>query len=114
MQNNEIIKLLEQTSKNLEKNNIKAFVAKTKEEVVPLIKNLISKGDTISNGGSESLKHCNAFELLKNGDYNYLDRNKEGLTPDQIRDVYIKSFGADAYFCSCNAVTEDGVRNNFV
>lgn len=108
----EIKRKLEATSENLEKNNIQAFIIDTKNEVVPLIKNLISKGETVANGGSESLVQCGVIELLKNGNYNYLDRSLSTLTPQQKREIEIKTFGADTYFCSSNAITESGELYN--
>ena len=34
------------------------------------------------------------------------------LSGDEIKEIYRKSFGADAYFCSTNAITEDGELYN--
>ncbi|MCC8072718.1 MAG: lactate utilization protein [Clostridiales bacterium] len=101
---------IEKTMKNLEKNGMKPFFVQTKEDVVPLIKTLISKGDSVSNGGSESLKQTGVFDLLKNGDYNFIDRT--GLDGEELRQSYIASFGCDDYFCSSNAVTENGELYN--
>ena len=56
----------------LEKNNMKAYYAETKEEVVPLIKTLLNKGETVSNGGSETLFETGVFsEILESGDYDF-------------------------------------------
>ncbi len=103
-------KYIETTMKNLEKNNMKAFYCESREEVLPLIETLIQKGESVSNGGSETLKQCGVFDLLKNGDYDFIDR--AGLTGDAVRKAYIKAFGCDTYFCSSNAVTERGELYN--
>ncbi len=104
-------KFIEKTVTNLERNNIKAFYVKNKNEVVPLIKTLITKGETISCGGSMSLKECGINdEILNSGDYDFVDRT--GLTGDALRECYGRAFMADTYFCSSNAVTEEGQLYN--
>lgn len=98
---------IEKTMKALERNNMKPFYVEAKEDVVPLIKTLLTKGETVANGGSESLKQAGVFEqILESGDYNFVDRR--GLTGDAVRESYIKAYGSDTYFCSSNAITEDG------
>jgi hypothetical protein len=72
---------------------------------------LIEKGETVANGGSQSLVECGVFEqILETGDYNFVDRR--GLKGDDIRASYIKAYGSDTYFCSSNAVTERGELYN--
>ena len=53
------------TMENLQKNGMKPFYVKTKDEVVPLIKTLVEKGSSVSHGGSETLKQTGIVELLK-------------------------------------------------
>lgn len=101
---------IEKTMKSLEKNNIKAFFVESKEDVVPLVKTLINKGESVSNGGSQSIKDAGVIDLLKSGDYDFIDRT--GLEGEDIRQAYIKAFGCDTYFCSSNAVTENGELYN--
>ncbi|MCR5207854.1 MAG: lactate utilization protein [Eubacterium sp.] len=103
-------KHIETTMKNLEKNGIKAFYCETKKEVTPLIETLIEKGESVSNGGSVSLAQCGVFRLLKNGDYDYIDRSQ--YPPENVREAYLKAFACDTYFCSSNAVTERGELYN--
>ena len=54
---------------------------------------------------------CSIY-FLRKGDYQLLDRYKEGLTPSDIKEVFRKSFFADAYLTSSNAVTEKGELYN--
>lgn len=98
------------TMENLQKNGMKPFYVKTKEEVVPLIKTLVEKGSSVSHGGSETLKQTGVIELLKNGDYDYIDRS--GLEGEELRQSYIRAFGCDTYFSSSNAVTMNGELYN--
>lgn len=101
---------IKKTIKNLEKNNMKPYFVETKEEVLPLIKTLVKKGESISHGGSETLKQIGAIDLFKSGDYDYIDRS--GLEGEELRQSYIKAFGCDTYFTSSNAVTENGELYN--
>lgn len=101
---------LRKTITNLEKNGFKPYFVESRADVVPLIKTLISKGESVSNGGSESLKACGVFDLIKNGDYDFIDRT--GLEGEELRQSYIRAFGCDTYFCSSNAITENGELYN--
>lgn len=105
-------KQIEKTIKNLKKNNMAAYYCETSEDARELVKTLIKKGDTISSGGSVTLKETGILDLIKSKDYNYLDRSKPGLTKEEVEAVYKETFGADAYFCSSNAVTTDGYLYN--
>ncbi len=101
---------IKKTMANLEKNNMKPYFVETKEEVVPLIKTLIADGESVSHGGSETLKEIGAIELLKSGNYDYIDRS--GLEGEELRQSYIRAFGCDTYLTSVNAVTENGELYN--
>ena len=101
---------IETTMKNLEKNGMKPYYAETKEDVLPLVKSLLQKGDSVSHGGSVTLAQCGVYDLLANGDYDYIDRSK--YTPENMREAYLKAFGCDTYLTSSNAVTERGELYN--
>lgn len=99
---------MKELMENLRRNNMEPYYVEKAEDVVPLVKTLIKDGETVSSGGSMSLKQTGVTDLLKSGKYNFLDRTQEGLTPDDIREIYMKTFGADTYFASANAVTKNG------
>lgn len=103
-------KYIEITMQNLDKNGIKPFYVETKEEVVPLVKTLIKEGEIVSNGGSVTLAQTGVSAFLECGDYDFVDRR--GLEGEALRDSYIRAFGADSYFCSSNAVTQNGELYN--
>ena len=94
--------------KALEKNNIKGFYCETSKDAVALVKGMLFKGATITRGGSESVKQSGVFDLINCGDYNFLDRTKKGITPEEEMQSYKETVGGDFYFCSANAVTRDG------
>ena len=95
-----------------EKNNMSVYYADKKEDVLPIVRSLINKGDKITVGGSMSLFETGVIDLLKSGDYVYYDRYEEGLTPEKIREIYVKAFDCDVYFSSTNAITVNGELYN--
>ncbi len=105
----DILKVL---GKALEKNGMETFYAKTKEDVLNIVKTLIPKNATVGAGGSSTLRECGILELLKTGDYNYLDRHKEGLTRKEAYQILKQSLTAEYYLSSTNAVTLDGQLYN--
>lgn len=101
-------KKIERTIESLEKNNMKGYYAKNNEDLLNLIKSIAKEGEVVSVGGSISLFETKVIDLLRSGRYEFLDRYKEGLTPNDIKEIYRKSFSCDTYFASANAITEDG------
>ena len=107
-----IDKKIEKTIANLKANNMEAYFCRTKEDAKSLAETLIVPGDTIASGGSVSLVETGIIDLVKKSRYNYLDRSREGITPEEIDKVYRDAFSADVYFTSTNAVTENGELYN--
>ena len=101
-------KKIEKTINNLKKNNIKGYYVKDNDELINLIKDIAKEGEVVSVGGSMSLFESKVIELLRSGRYEFLDRYKKDLTQEDIKEIYRKSFFADTYFASANAITEDG------
>lgn len=99
----QIKKLME----NIKRNNMQPFYAENSAEAVNIVRGLLEKGDVISCGGSVTLQESKVMDLMCSGDYNFLDRSL-AKTPEETRDVYLRTFGADAYLTSCNAITEQG------
>ena len=108
---NEIIRLrMEKTKNALENNNMTAYTVKTKEEAADIVRSLLKKGDVIASGGSVTLNQCGITDIIKSPDYIYLDRNS--VAPDKTAEIFRKSFSADVYLCSSNAITENGELYN--
>lgn len=102
--NEKINKVLE----NLKKNNMEAYYVDKKEDVLELVKTLVPKGATVAAGGSVTLNETGVMDYIKNGEFNYLDRNKPGLSKEEMNNVCIEALACDVYFSSSNAITEDG------
>ncbi|MGN1412491.1 MAG: lactate utilization protein [Oscillospiraceae bacterium] len=103
-----IEKRIEKVGKALEKNNMVFYYAKDVSEAQNIVKSLLKDGETIANGGSMSLNECGIMDILRSGNYNFLDREKF----EDKRELYLKSFYADSYLCSANAITENGELYN--
>ena len=103
---------IEKTMENLRKNNMAAYYIETKKEALDLVTSLVKKGETVGVGGSVTLNEAGVLELLRNGDYNFLDRYKEGLSREEVTEIFKKSFFADSYIVSTNALTEEGELYN--
>ena len=96
----------------LRKNRMMAEYVPSKEDVVPLIKTLLQEGCTIGTGGSRTLDETGVTEYLRNGNYEFYDRNNPAISPEERAILTAKSATADVYFCSSNAVTEQGELYN--
>ena len=103
---------IDKTMENLRRNKMEPYFCETSADARELVKTLINKGDTISSGGSVTLKQTGVYDIITSSDYNYLDRSREGITPEEIEEVYRKTFCADAFFTSTNALTENGELYN--
>ncbi len=100
------------TIESLNKNNMNGYLVNTNEELIEKIKELVGEGATVSCGGSVSLFETGVMDHLRSGRYKFLDRYEEGLSKEEITNIFKESFFADTYFASSNAVTEDGKLYN--
>ena len=101
---------IKNVGEKLKKNNMEFYYAETRNDVCSIVESLINEGDVITNGGTMTMKECGLSELLSSPKYKYLDRSK--MSPEEVADLYIKTFSADVYISSSNAITEDGVLYN--
>ena len=100
--------MIEKVLENIRKNRMEAYFVPTKEDVLPLVKELVAEGATVSNGGSVTLKETGISDLLHSGYYTYADRTAPGISNEDKERIEREAFFADAYFCSANAITEQG------
>ncbi len=102
---------IRRTMAALEKNNMHAYYAPSSADAVKIVESLLHEGDTISCGGSVTLDATGIKALMRSGKYNFLDR--EAVATDAERQViYRKTFSADAFLTSSNAITENGELYN--
>lgn len=103
---------VKRTMENLEKNNMEAYYVEEFPALIEKIEELINPGDTVSVGGSMTLFETGIIDYLRCGKYEFLDRYKPGLKPEEIKEIFRKSFFANNYFTSTNALTEAGELYN--
>jgi L-lactate utilization protein LutB len=99
---------VERTIKALEKNNMEAVFIASMDELLPTVRSLLKAGEKVAVGGSMSLNETGVSELLRSGEYTFLDRHKPGLSPSEVEKILLESFSVDSYLASVNAVTEHG------
>ena len=103
---------INRTIEALKKNNMNGYYAKNRDEVIKLIEDIVAEGSKVAVGGSETLSELGVLEYLRSGRYDFLDRYKAGLTPEEVTNIFKQSFLADAYLSGCNAITENGELYN--
>jgi hypothetical protein len=105
-------KQIERTILNLNKHNIDAFYLDNEHNLLEKLTELIPSGSTVGIGDSMTLFQTGVIDFLRNGNYNFLDKYKEGITGEEKKALYIRNFSADTFMASSNAVTEDGELYN--
>lgn len=98
---------MERIIKALENNNIEAHYFKTKGEICEFVKALLPKNATISSGGSQSLIDSGVIDIITGKNYDYIDRFAPKTEAEERR-MIADYFTADYFFCSANAITENG------
>lgn len=107
-----IQKRVERVIKSLEKNNMVGYYVEDEKEALDKIKELLKEETITTAGGSRSLFEIGVIDFLRKGNYNFLDRDKEGITKEECEKIYRDAFYADTYLCSTNAITEEGELYN--
>jgi len=97
---------------NLEKHNMKGHFVNNIEALETLIAQLVPPNSTIAVGGSQTLFETGILDWIRTNNYHFYDRYAPGLTAEDIKEIHRKAFTADAYFCSVNAITENGELYN--
>ena len=101
--------LLAQTViKGLESRNMKGYYAGSKEEALKIALDLIPKGSSISMGGCMSAREIGLTDALKNGEYDFIDRDAY----EDGRQAMLKAYDADYFLAGANGMTQDGVIVN--
>jgi L-lactate utilization protein LutB len=94
--------------KGLESRNMSGYYAANKEEALKKALEIIPEGSTVTMGGAMSVHEIGLSDALKNGNYNFIDRDKY----EDKRAAMLAAYDADVFLSSANAMTEDGVLIN--
>lgn len=92
----------------LKRNNMDAYYVHTSTEAKDLVESMLVPGSIVTIGGSVTLTETGIEGLLKSGKYEFLDRARPGITPEESHAVMRQAFNADTYVIGANAVTEEG------
>ncbi|MBR3184297.1 MAG: lactate utilization protein [Firmicutes bacterium] len=100
--------LSQKVIKGLNSRNMTGYYAKDKEEALKLALELIPEGSTVTMGGAMSAHEIGLVKVLKEGNYNFIDRDDY----EDKRAAALLAYDADVFLSSTNAMTEDGVLVN--
>jgi L-lactate utilization protein LutB len=94
--------------KGLESRNMTGYYAATKEEALKKALELIPEGSSVTMGGAMSAHEIGLVEAVKNGYYNFIDRD----AMEDKRAAMLAAYDADVFLSSVNAMTQGGVLVN--
>ena len=100
--------LAQKVIKGLESRNMTGYYAATREEALSQALSLIPEGSSVTMGGGMSVYEIGLVSALKEGNYNYIDR--EAMTDK--RAAMLAAYDADFFLASANAMTDDGILIN--
>ena len=100
--------LAQKVMKGLESRNMTAYYAASKEEALAKALEIIPEGSSIGMGGCMSAIEIGLVDVLKEGNYNFIDRDNAS----DPRKAMLDAYDSDVFLVSANAITEDGVIVN--
>ena len=100
--------LAQKVIKGLASRNMTGYYAADRQEALKQALELIPEGSTVTMGGGMSVHEIGLVQMLVDGDYNFIDRDK--MTDK--RAAMLAAYDADVFLMSANAMTEDGILVN--
>ncbi len=100
--------LSEKVINGLNSRNMTGYYAPTKEEALKKALSLIPEGSSVTMGGAMSAHEIGLVDALKEGNYDFIDRDAY----EDKRKAMLMAYDADFFLSSCNAITEDGILVN--
>ncbi len=100
--------LAQKVIKGLESRNMTGYYAADKEEAVKIALGMIAEGSSVTMGGAMSAHEIGLVDALKEGNYNFIDRDAY----EDKRAAMLAAYDADFFLTSANAMTEDGIIVN--
>ncbi len=94
--------------KNFKKRNIEAFYCEDSASALALAMDLMKDGGTVGKGGTETVREVGLLDAVKSAEHlTFIDR-ETAKTPEEKKDIYIKTMQCDYFLTSSNAITVDG------
>ena len=100
--------LAETVIKGLRSRNMTGYYAHSKDEALSIALSLIPEKSSVTMGGGMSVHETGLVEALKQGDYNFIDRD----AMEDKRAAMLMAYDADFFLSSANAITNDGIIVN--
>ena len=100
--------LAQKVIKGLASRNMTGYYAADREEALKTALSLIPEGSSVTMGGAMSAHEIGLVDALKNGNYDFIDRDAY----EDKRAAMLAAYDADVFLASANAMTEDGVLVN--
>lgn len=100
--------LAQKVIKGLASRNMTGYYAASADEAKKIALDLIPEGASITMGGGMSVHEIGLVDALKEGNYNFIDRDQAS----DKRAAMLAAYDADFFLSSCNAMTEDGILVN--
>jgi L-lactate utilization protein LutB len=100
--------LSQKVIKGLESRNMTGYYAEDMDKARSIALELIDHGSTVTMGGGMSVHEIGLVKALKEGDYNFIDRDEM----EDKRAAMLAAYDADVFLSSANAMTEDGILVN--
>ncbi len=102
----------ERTINALKKNNFEALYVSDSKAAVEEVMKRIPDGATVGAGGSVTLTQIGLLDALKNRKIQLILPLQQAKSDEERHELIRKSFSADVFLSSTNAVTEDGKLYN--
>lgn len=100
--------LAQKVIKGLASRNMTGYYAADREKALKTALSLIPEGSSVTMGGAMSAHEIGLVDALKNGNYDFIDRDAY----EDKRAAMLAAYDADVFLASANAMTEDGVLVN--
>ena len=99
---------INQCMKALERNGMKAYHAKTSEDVCKLLDEMIADGQHVSHGGSKTLKELGVISYLEQRDIIFHAHGNPNAPKKETEEDKMRAFFSDCFLASANAITLEG------
>jgi hypothetical protein len=101
-------KQVERTINALKKNNFEALFVSDSKAALDEVMRRIPDGTTVAVGGSQTLMQIGFPDAIKGRKINFISPAQQAQNDEERVELIRKTFSADFFLSSTNAVTEDG------
>jgi len=104
--------VIDKVIKALEGNGFKAYFAKSRDEALKMVLDLIPPDATVGVGGSVTIREIGVLEALVKRGNRIVHHWIENLSREESFQIRRQEVVSDVFLCSTNALTLDGVLVN--